>query len=95
MESIFIKLLGIAAGILTSVSFVPQLWKTMKLKSADDVSFFMLIVRGTGLALWVVYGGMRDDIVVILTFAFSFVINTAVIVLKIKYARKEKKKKFR
>lgn len=92
MENIIIKLLGIAAGILTSFSFVPQLRKIMKEKSAHDVSFFMLVARGTGLALWVVYGSMRDDIAVILTFAFAFVINTAVMVLKLKYTGKEKKR---
>jgi MtN3 and saliva related transmembrane protein len=92
MESIFVKILGIVAGLLTSASFIPQLRKTMKEKSADDVSYIMLAARGTGVALWIVYGIMRSDIAVILTFALAFVINTAVLFLKIKFAGKVKKK---
>jgi MtN3 and saliva related transmembrane protein len=88
MENIFVQIIGIIAGICTSVSFVPQLIKIIKTKEAGDVSLFMLIIREVGLALWVVYGSIKGDFPVLITFAFSFLINTAVIVYKIKYWHK-------
>jgi MtN3 and saliva related transmembrane protein len=89
MQTTLIETIGIAAGLLTSVSFIPQLIKTVRTKKADDVSVFMLITRGVGLALWVIYGLMKSDIPVLATFSLSFVINAAVTFFKIKYSLKK------
>ena len=48
--------IGIAAGVLTSVSMLPQLIKIIKEKKAGDVSVVMLLVLIGGLALWAFYG---------------------------------------
>jgi MtN3 and saliva related transmembrane protein len=89
MQSTIIQVVGITAGILTSASFIPQLVKTVKTKEAEDLSAFMLISRGVGLALWIVYGVIKSDIPILVTFAFAFVINTAVSFLKVKYGREK------
>ena len=61
---------GIAAGIMTAVSMLPQLIKIIKEKKADDVSVLMLLVLIIGLGLWVVYGFLRDDWPLIITNSF-------------------------
>jgi uncharacterized membrane protein/uncharacterized protein with PQ loop repeat len=90
MQPFLLQIIGITAGILTSASFIPQLVKTVKTKEAEDVSLFMLLTRGVGLALWIIYGSIKGDIPVLLTFSFAFVINTAVIYFKAKYSAKNK-----
>jgi Uncharacterized conserved protein len=81
------QILGIVAGICTSVSLVPQLIKIIKSKKADDVALFMLIILLAGQALWIVYGVMKDDIPIIATNSFSVLVNAATLVLRIIYGK--------
>ena len=39
-----IDLFGFLAALLTTIAFLPQLYKTWETKSADDVSLIMLIL---------------------------------------------------
>lgn len=77
---------GIAAGVMTAVSMLPQLIKIIKEKKADDISVIMLMVLIVGLGLWVVYGFMREDWPIILTNSFSFLLNLLVLTLRIKFS---------
>ena len=82
------QIIGIAAGILTATSLIPQLVKIIKEKKADDVSPMMLIILMVGLGLWATYGIMKEDWPIIITNSFSFLLNTVVLIFRYKYARK-------
>lgn len=82
-----VQALGLTAGLLTSVSMLPQLIKTFKEKKAGDVSLFMLVVLIAGVSLWIYYGVLKDDKPIIITNCLSVIINVAVAVLKIKYRK--------
>jgi MtN3 and saliva related transmembrane protein len=77
--------IGIIAGILTASSMLPQVIKVLKEKKADEISLLMLIVLVSGIALWIVYGVMREDMPIIATNAFSLLVNIVLIALRIKY----------
>jgi MtN3 and saliva related transmembrane protein len=77
--------IGIAAGVLTSVSMLPQLIKIIKEKKAGDVSVIMLLVLISGLALWAVYGFMKEDWPIIITNSFSFLLNCVVLFFRVWY----------
>ena len=77
---------GIAAGVMTAVSMLPQLIKIIKEKKADDVSVLMLMVLIIGLGLWVVYGFLREDWPLIVTNSFSFLLNLVVLMLRIRFS---------
>lgn len=79
------QIVGIVAGVLTAISMLPQLIKIIKEKKADDVSLIMLLVLLAGLAMWVTYGVLRDDMPIIVTNSFSLLLNISVVVLRIKY----------
>jgi MtN3 and saliva related transmembrane protein len=81
------EIVGIAAGICTSLSLLPQLVKMIKTKKAEDISLFYLLILLTGLSLWIWYGVMRDDPPIIFTNAFSFLLNVILIILGIKFKR--------
>ena len=78
---------GIAAGVFTSASLLPQLIKLLREKKAQDISMFFLIALMIGLALWVWYGIMKNDIPIIATNSFSIVVNLLMIVYGIKYKK--------
>ena len=81
------QVIGLSAGVLTSTSLVPQVVKTIKEKKAEDVSLLMLVVLGTGIALWIVYGVKKNDLPIIATNAFSLLVNITMVVLGIRYKR--------
>lgn len=85
----FIQLLGLAAGICTSSSVIPQLIKTIKEKKASDISWFMFIILIVGNAMWVYYGISRKDIPIISTNIFSLILNIAMLFCKWKYRKKD------
>jgi MtN3 and saliva related transmembrane protein len=83
----FIQIIGIGAGICTSISLLPQLVKLIRNKKAEDISLFYLIILFIGLALWIWYGILRQDVPIIATNACSIVLNVAILVLGIRYKK--------
>jgi MtN3 and saliva related transmembrane protein len=79
--------IGLIAGIFTSVSQIPQLVKIIREKKAQAISYGMLIVLLIGLACWVGYGVLRNDLPIILTNSFSFVVNILLILFTAKYKK--------
>ncbi|MFP3593503.1 SemiSWEET transporter [Chryseobacterium sp. SIMBA_038] len=74
------NVLGIVAGVLTSASMIPQLIKVLKEKNVEDLSLVMLLVLITGVSLWVWYGIMKDELPIILSNAFSVLVNLSLLV---------------
>jgi len=79
------KIVGIAAGIFTGSSMLPQLIKIIKEKKASQVSVFMLLILIAGLGLWVWYGFLKEDWPIIVTNLFSLVVNLIMMFLRYKY----------
>ena len=52
--------IGVVAGVLTTVAFVPQAWKTLRTRSAGDFALPMLLLFCLGLAMWLAYGLMKS-----------------------------------
>lgn len=73
-------LIGIAAGILTSISMLPQLIKVIKEKDVQTLSPVMIVVLLLGVSLWVVYGLMKAEWPIILSNAFSVLVNATLLV---------------
>lgn len=81
------EIVGLAAGVCTSISLLPQLIRLVKHKKAEDISLFYLAILFIGLGLWIWYGLLRDDIPIVVTNAFALVINGIIIVLGIRYKK--------
>jgi MtN3 and saliva related transmembrane protein len=77
--------IGFVAGALTSLSAAPQVWRLWKSRSGDNVSYRMFISLSAGLALWVVYGVLLDQIALIVANSVSLILNLAVLFMKWKF----------
>ncbi len=88
-----ILIIGIAAGTLTAISMLPQIFKTIKTKKAEHVSPVMLIVLISGVAIWVFYGFMKNDLPIIITNSFSILVNISMLLLRWKYSDNSVSKK--
>ena len=84
-----IDLLGLAAGSLTTVSFVPQVLKIWRSKSGNDVSYGMFALFSAGVTLWLVYGLMLDATPIVVANAVTLVLALVVILLKFRYRPKD------
>ncbi|MEY8761749.1 SemiSWEET transporter [Chryseobacterium tongliaoense] len=82
------NILGIAAGILTSISMVPQLIKVIKEKNVEDISWVMLLVLICGLSLWVWYGFLKNELPIILSNSFAVLLNTCLFICYLIYKKK-------
>lgn len=82
------QIIGITAGIFTAISMLPQLIKILKEKKAENVSGWMLLVLITGLALWTTYGILKQDLPLIITNAFSIILNIVLAYFRHKYKEK-------
>ncbi len=58
---------GAVAGTISSVTFLPQVIKIYKTKSAKDLSLWTLFFLALGVALWLVYGILKADAPIIIT----------------------------
>tara|TARA_B100001029_G_C14741369_1_gene275668 strand:- start:170 stop:445 length:276 start_codon:yes stop_codon:yes gene_type:complete len=83
----FIDLFGFLAALLTTIAFLPQLYKTWKTKSADDFSLLMLILFITGLICWIIYGLKINSIPILVANIITFIFNFSILVLKIIYRK--------
>ncbi len=85
MRPELVNLLGLVAGTLTTIAFVPQLLKTWQSRSAKDVSLVMMITFCVGIFLWFVYGLCIQATPVIVANFVTLILGLLILILKIKY----------
>lgn len=78
-------IIGYSAGAVTTLTFLPQVVKTWKEKSAHDVSLWMFIIAAANEVMWIGYGVLKNDAVIILTNAIVLVMSLTMISLKFRY----------
>jgi MtN3 and saliva related transmembrane protein len=83
-------LIGLAAATLTTAAFVPQLVKVLRSRSADDLSFGMLVVFSAGLLLWLVYGVRAGMLPVVVANAVTLALNLTILGLKVRHGRRRR-----
>lgn len=81
----WITLIGLMAGSLTTISFLPQAIKTWRSKSARDISLAMFLSFCFGVILWIIYGSLTHDIPVLLTNMVTLVLAGSILFFKLKY----------
>ncbi len=78
---------GMVAALCTTISFVPQLARVWRLKSARDISLQMFLLFSFGVALWLLYGLEIHSLPVILSNAVTLLLSLAILALKLRYDR--------
>lgn len=89
MNSIFINAIGLLAGLLTTIAFVPQVLKIYRTKSGRDISARMFTMFSIGIAMWLYYGVLLQSLPIILANAVTLVLTLTIIALKIRYSGRQ------
>lgn len=83
-------LIGYAAAALTTLSFLPQAWKTFRSRDVRGISLGMYALFTTGVAGWLVYGTLQGDWPIILANAITLALSCAVLAMKLRFGRSAK-----
>jgi MtN3 and saliva related transmembrane protein len=81
------ELLGILAGAVTTLGFIPQVLRVFRLRSAREISLTFTILFLGGITLWLLYGISLTLLPVILWNALSLVLGSLLLYAKLKYSR--------
>ena len=80
-----IDILGLVAGTLTTIAFLPQVIKTWKSKSAKDISLTMFLLFCVGVSLWLVYGIINRDLAIIVSNIMTLALASSILYFKLRY----------
>ena len=82
---LIINNVGVAAGLCSMVSFVPQIGKILKTKSAEGVSLKMFSVTVTAFVLWTIYGVLLASWPIAVSNLVCLCMAITIVVLRLKY----------
>ncbi len=77
--------IGIAAAVLTTGAFAPQAFKAWRTRSTKDVSLAMFTMMVVGIALWLTYGILINDLPLIVANAVTLVLAASILLAKIRF----------
>ncbi len=80
-----VDILGYTAGAITSLTFLPQVVKTWRSRSAADISLLMFLIAAINEVMWIAYGVLLDNWVIILTNAIVLSMSLTMIYFKLRY----------
>jgi len=79
------ELIGLIAGCLVSVSFLPQLIKSWKTKSLNDITYSTTLINVGGQILWITYGIRMQAVSLIIMSSVTLIMTLSLFVLKFRY----------
>jgi MtN3 and saliva related transmembrane protein len=90
MNPLVINAVGAAAAVCSMSSFLPQVFKIIRERDAEQVSLRMYVVTVIGFSLWTAYGLMLASWPLILSNLISLGLSATVLGLKLRYGDKKK-----
>lgn len=82
------QIFGLAAGALIAVSFIPQIWKLFKLKSAKEISLPFTFLQLLGGVMFLVYGALLSLPALIVTNIVNTILVCLILYAKLRYGRR-------
>lgn len=79
-------IIGSSAAFCTTVSYIPQVRKCWSTGETGDISLKMLLFLALGLSLWMVYGAMKSDVVIVIANGTSLALVGTVLFFKLREA---------
>jgi len=81
------ELLGFVGGALTTVGFIPQVWRLFRLRSAHEISLPFTTFFIAGIGFWLSYGIVMGLPPLIIWNAITFALGWAMLFAKLRYGR--------
>ncbi|MBP8081801.1 MAG: SemiSWEET transporter [Spirochaetes bacterium] len=78
-------IIGYAAAVLSTISFIPQVIKTIRTKDTSGISLLMYSAFTAGVALWLLFGILTKNLPVLFANTVVLILASMVLVMKIRY----------
>jgi len=82
-----IEFLGMLAGLLSTVAFIPQVLKVWRTESTKGISRTMYILYIFGLVLWIFYAYLIQSIPLLITEIVTVIMAAYILFMKLKNQR--------
>jgi len=86
-----VTLLGLLAATLTTLSFLPQVLKIWRLKTAVGLSLGMFSMFCTGVVCWLAYGLLIGDLPIIVANGITLLLAGTILILAFRYRRRDRR----
>ena len=80
-----INTIGTAAAIISTASFVPQVWQTVKTRDVSGISLGMYSVFTVGVSCWLIYGLLLGAWPIIIANAITLTLAISILVMKLRF----------
>lgn len=85
MNAAMIEAVGMVAAVLTTVSFVPQVWHSFKTRDVSGISLTMYSIFTVGIALWLAYGILLQAWPLIVANGITLCLAAAILQMKLRF----------
>jgi len=82
-------IIGYLAALIVSLLQLPQVYKTYKMKTANELSFGMIILNFLASILWLVYGVILNKPPIYISNIIYFIANCLLLIMKFIYKKNE------
>lgn len=86
------EILGFIAGSLVALSLVPQVIKSVRSRSTNDISLQWSIINLTGQVLWIIYGISIHSVSLYVMSTITLVMALSMLALKLRYGMQNEEK---
>jgi MtN3 and saliva related transmembrane protein len=86
-----VELIGYIAATCTTLSFLPQLIRVVRLRSARDISLGMFVIFSFGTIMWLLYGLFAHSAPVAVANFVTLLLSLAILVLKLRFDAQERR----
>ena len=83
----WIDYLGLFGAFLSSITFLPQVYKAWKTKSVGDLSIWMILILLANVSTWLIYGIVKNDFAIMI--ANSIILSLSLLMLFFKFSFKK------
>ena len=80
-----VTITGYIAGTLTTISFLPQVIRSFRLRETRDISLLMLVLFAIGITLWAIYGFWVNSLPIIAANGATLVLVVILLAFKARY----------
>ncbi len=79
------EMIGVISGLLSSITFLPQIMRLVRTKSAQDISsgtYLIILISEIG---WLLYGILTDSPAIVITTVIACISAVIILLLKLRY----------
>ena len=79
-----IELIGYFGAFLTTASFLPQAFQTIKTRNTDGISLAMYLMFFIGVIIWIIYGCLIDNMILVCSNSIVATLSGMILWVKIR-----------